>query len=342
MNKDKQVDQHMLRERAERAPDITDEMWMEVCEHNRMIVSEFFESSSHLSKTSVSQYKSALKIFFWWVHIKLNDKPMNKIKKRDFLKYISHLKDRGFSSSGMKLKKSAVSTLCNFIENVLSDDDDFKEYDKFRNFCRGLPAQSSNTVYEKIPMTHDEYDLVMDYLKEKEDYLGMAFHAVAFNVGGRRNEIRNLKSEISEYNHETDSEGNELNYILSHIVYGKGRDGGKPLKFMVNDEAIKYIKIWLDYRGYDHEYIFTSKYKGEHRQIGLSWANNFCQNIVSIVLDRRFTCHNYKASAVTYLLEQGVSMQAVSKHVAHHNSTDTTSKFYDLRSDDDEKNNIFK
>jgi len=338
----KDYDKHMLRERAERAPDITDEMWSQVSEHNRMIVDEFFESSSHLSKTSISQYKSALRIFFWWVHVKLKDKPMYNIKKRDFLKYVSHLKDKGFSSSGLKLKKSAVSSLCNFIENVLSDDEEFKEYEKFRNFCRGLPAQSSNVVYEKIPMTREEYDKVMEYLKEKEDYLGMAFHATSFNVGGRRNEIRNLKSEIATYENEKDSEGNELPFVLSHIVYGKGRDGGKPLKFMINNEAMEYIRLWLEQRRYENEYIFTVKYAGNNSQIGLSWANNFCQNIVSIVLDRRFTMHNYKASAITHLLEQGVDMKAVSKYVAHHENSATTEKFYDLRSDEEEKNSIFK
>ncbi|MFP3748271.1 hypothetical protein SB816_34970, partial [Achromobacter sp. SIMBA_011] len=76
--------------------------------------------------------------------------------------------------------------------------------------------------------------------------------ATAFNVGARRAEIVQFKTEILDY---PIKEGNP--YITAHKIIGKGRGEGKQLEYMVNLEALEYMRIWKEKRGYDHEYIFT-------------------------------------------------------------------------------------
>jgi site-specific recombinase XerD len=329
------IDKNMLRDRADKLPDVTDEMWKQIKEDHRILADEFLEMNRQLSPQTLRQYKSGIRQFFYWVHTALNDKPLNKITKRDFLRYINYLTSRGMSSSGLSFKKSVVSSFNNYIENIVADDDE--EYKTFRNFTRGLPAIAKNEVYSKVKITKEEYEDMIKVLLDDENYLGAAWVATAFNVGARRSEIIQFKTEILTY-----PIPDGQSYVLSHKVRGKGKSiDGKPLEYMINQEALKYMKLWVEKRGYDHEYIFTTKYNGEIKRISESWADNFCRDVLSDILGRRINPHLFKSSCITHLLESGVDIALVSKFVAQHNDISTTVKHYDLRDFAEEKNKIF-
>jgi integrase len=328
------IDKNMLRERAIKLPEITDDKWKLVNYEYRSLVEEFVSVQNHSPQTKL-QYISGLKQFGYFVHQSMNDKPLYKITKRDFLRYLSYLRDdRKMSSSAINLKKACVSSLCNYIENVVADDDD--NYKNFRNFTRGLPAIPKNRVYDKVKVTFEEYQEMMKVLETDENYLGMAWLATAFLVGSRRSELIQFKQEILNYKI---PEGQ--NYVLSHIVRGKGKStDGKPLEYMIPLEVLPYLQKWLDFRGYENEYIFTTKYNGVIRQMSSSWADNFCAEVLSNILGRRINVHIFKNSCITYHLERGVDINLVSKFIAHHENVSTT-QIYDLRDFEDEKNGIF-
>jgi site-specific recombinase XerD len=329
------IDLHMLRERAEKLDEITDEKWNKINAENRELVEEFLKVNKQLSPKTRRQYISCLRQFFWFVYEELKDKVFYKISKRDFMKYMSYMQERGLSSSAIGLRKSSVSSFCNYIENVVMDD--VEEYKNFRNFTRGMPSISKNSTYEKIAISEDEYHLMMKVLEENKNYLGLAWVATAFNVGSRRSEIIQFKKEILDY-----PIPDGQNYVLSHVVRGKGKSiDGKPLRYMINFEALKYMKLWVENRDHDSEYIFTVKYDGKIKHISEGWANDLCQNVLSPICGRRINPHLFKSSCITYLLEKGVDLKIVSKYVAQHNDTSTTSNFYDLRDFEEEKNNIF-
>ncbi|RYI30614.1 site-specific integrase [Bacillus infantis] len=328
------IEKNMLRERALRLPEVTPAMWNEVDEEHRNLVQEFLEVNQFREKTR-KQYTSSLRQFFFWIHNSLNGKKLYKITKRDFLRYVSFLSNRGMSSSGIGLKKAAVSSLNNYIENVVAEDDE--NYATFRNFTRGLPAIPKTQTYEKVKITREEFELMIETLREDENYLGMAWLATAFNVGARRAEIVKFKSEILDY-----KMPDGQSYVLSHTIFGKGRGEGKPLQYMINTEALEYMKLWVEKRGYDHEYIFTTRYNGEEKQMAEGWADYFCSDVLSDILGRRINPHIFKASAITYLLEvKKIPIELVSKFVAQHNDISTTTRHYDLRDFEEEKNQIF-
>ena len=330
----KEIEQNMLRKRAQKLPEVTDDMWSQVDQEHQDLVSEFLDANSFRDKTK-KQYHSTLRQFFWWVHTSLNGKKLYKITQRDFRRDPSFLKNRGMSSSGIALKKASVSSLNNYLENVVAEDD--PNYKTFRNFTRGLPAIPKTVTYEKVKVTYDDYKLMMDTLEEDENYLGMAWLATAFNVGGRRAELVQFKTELLDYPINEDQ-----SYVMSHKVFGKGKGEGKVLEYMVNLEAIKYMKLWHEKRGYDHEYIFTTQYGGEPKQISESWADYFCSDVLSDILGRRINPHLFKASCITYLLEvKKIKLELVSKYIAHHEDVSTTIKHYDLRNFEEEKNQIF-
>ncbi|MCR8641548.1 site-specific integrase [Paenibacillus sp. N1-5-1-14] len=334
---EKVINKNMLRERALKLPKVSDEMLKQIPEEHLLLMKEYLEiSSGSLSSQTVDQYRSALGQFFWWVHVALNDKSIEKISKRDFMRYLSYLSNRGMSSSGQALKKAAVSSFSNYIENVVADDDE--KFKTFRNFTRGLPSIPKNVVYNKVKITKDEYDLLISTLLEDENYLGATWVATAFNIGARRSEIPQLKSEILSY---PLPEGQ--NYIMSHMVRLKGRgEDGKQEPYMVNTDALEFMKMWIEKRGYEHSHIFTVKYGGEIRKMSPSWADDFCANVLTDILGRRINPHLFKASCITYLLEiKKVKLEIVSKYIAHHNDVSTTIKHYDLRDFEEEKNQIF-
>lgn len=325
----------MLRDRAPKLPEVDLNMWNQVNPKNKQLAEEFLEMNSSLSPKTLKQYKSNIRQFFWWVHIALNGKDLSKITKRDFLRFINYLQSRGMSSSAVSLKKSVVSSFNNYIENIVADDDE--EYKMFRNFTRGLPAIPKNQTYEKVKISKDDYDLFISTLLEDENYLGAAWVATAFNAGARRAEIPQFRTEILDY-----PIPDGQNYILSHNVRLKGRgEDGKIEPYMINLEALKYMKLWVEKRGYESDYIFTTKYGGEIKSMSETWADEFCSNVLSDIVGRRINPHLFKASCVTYLLEQGIDLALVSKHVAHHNDVSTTIKHYDLRDFAEEKNKIF-
>jgi len=330
-----EINKNMLRERAEKLDEITDEMWIKINKENRELVKEYLTVNKQLSNKTKIQYTSCLRQFFYFVFTDLDDKVFYKITKRDFMKYMSYNQERGLSSSAIGLRKSSVSSFCNYIENVVMDD--VLEYKGFRNFTKGMPSISKNQVYDKIAITEDEYKMMMKSLEESKNYLGLAWVATAFNVGARRTELIQFKKEILDYEI---IEGQ--NYVLSHVVRGKGASvDGKPLRYMINFDALKYMKLWIENRNHESNYIFTVKYNGKINHISEGWANGFCQDVLSPICKRRINPHLFKASCITFLLDKGVDLKIVSKYVAQHNDTSTTSNFYDLRDFEEEKNNIF-
>lgn len=330
-----EINKNMLRERAEKLPEVTDKMWTKVNDEYRELVEEFISVQNHSPQTK-KQYISGLKQFGFFIYSHMNNKPLYKITKRDFLRYISYLRDeRKMSSSAMSLKKACVSSLCNYIENVVADE--IEEFRTFRNFTRGLPAIPKNRVYDKVKVTFEEYEDMMKVLESDENWLGMAWLSTAMRVGARRSEIIQFKTEIMNYNIPESQ-----NYVLSHLVRGKGAStDGKPLEYMIPLDVLPYWKKWIESRGYESKYIFTTKHNGEIKPLSPSWADYFCANILSNILGRRVNVHIFKNSCVTHLLESGVDINLVSRFVAHHESVSTT-QIYDLRDFEEEKNKIFE
>lgn len=329
------VKMNMLTNRAKRAEEITEDKWVKCNRENREMYEEFFATQKQLSKDTTIQYKTCLKQFFYYVYTDLVDKPLYRITKRDFMRFMASMQDRGLSSSAIGLRKSAVSSLCTYIENIVSEDDE--RYRNFRNITRGMPPIPKTQTYMKEPVSEEEYETMKKYFLQHKRYLPLAYLATLWGCGCRRSEAIQFKTEILDY---PIPEGQ--NYIESHVVRGKGAGKeGKPLTYMIPLEVLKYWKLYVENRGFESKYIFARLENGQPKMISRQWSNRLCEGVLSKICGRRITNHNFKATIVTRLLEQGVDMAIVSKEIAHHNDMATTQKFYDLRKFEDKKKNIF-
>ena len=325
----------MLKERAKKSVPITDKMWKLVNSDYRSLVTEYLREQR--TKQTKKQYTSALRQFGWYLYNDLDNKDYWKITKREANNYVNYLLDLNMSSSAINMKKSAISSLNNYIETYIVDDD--KRYATFRNFMRGLkPVDKTMTNDKSQIMTIKEYNNAIDVLTKQNRLLEVAWLSMAFYTGSRRSEISQLKTEIIDYKIKENA-----TYVTSHIIRGKGKGQmGKVFSVNIPLNALKHASDYVQSRGFDNEYIFSYKDKrGAESVIYESWSNDFCDKILSGILGRKITPHVLRHSSITMYLEKGVDIDIVSKFVAHHEDVSTT-QIYDHRDNSGAKNDLYK
>ena len=336
----KKFEKNMLRERAQKLEEVTEAQWSQVSKYNRDKVEEFLAESTQLSDKTLIQYKSALKIFYYWVHESLNDKKVYQIKKKDFMRFQNMLVRRGMSSSGIKLKRSSVSSMNKYLINFYEDDEEFLT---FRNFVEGVPNPVLSKTYEKVVLSKEEIDLICKTLQEAGQYQELAAFYMLYMAGCRRSELIQVRKEILSYEYVKDPKSGELkNYYMTHNVRGKGKgELGEQYPLLFDDTVKKYLQMWMDERGEDDcEYIFVSKRQNQVSQINPSAVNYWFSDIISDIIGRRVNPHITRSSRSTHILESGLDIKKAQKLLRHKDSS-TTEKFYDLRQDKDDMGDVF-
>lgn len=342
------IEIHMNRERAEKIPSVTDEMWNQVCDFNRELAEEFLEESTHLSKRSLQQYTSAIKIFFWWVKEKKNNKKIIDVKSKDYLKYQNWLQRRGMSESGIRFKRSVISSFNEYIMLYYEE-----EYPTFRNFItKQIKVNKTGFVYDKRPLTPDEYRTLCDELEKKEDWQKLAYVKFTYSTGCRREESKQLLKEVVDYIPKIkmvkikDSEGNECEMesksYKTHDIRCKGAgEVGKVRKLQFSEEAMEAIKKWLEVRGEDDcPYVFVSKYRKGIKQIHESTFNRWCRKTFAQIVGRRVHPHLFRESRATNLVvHSGRDMETARKLLGHESSE--TTKIYVIREDTNDADDAF-
>jgi integrase len=318
---------------TEKLKEVTEQEWNQVDDFNKQITSEFLEQG-HLSPHTLSQYKSALRIFFRWVYDNCQNKPITDLKPKDALRYQNFLINRELSSSGIKLKRSAVSSLCGYIELYYAD-----EYPLFRNiYNKKIPNPPKTLKNEKKPLTNEEFDLLLKTLEEKEEWQMLAYVMFSYSSGCRRAEGRQLLKEVVDYEYIKDKDGNYKNYYLTHEIRCKGRGReGKRRKLQFSDEAMNAIKKWLEIRGEDDcEFVFVTKTKdGKVSQISASTFNYWCSEIFTKIVGRRVHPHQLRSTRATHLVAiSGKDIKSAQKLLGHE-SSDTTELYVIKEGDDD-------
>lgn len=335
----------MSEEIAKRSEDITDEIWNQVNEFNREMVQDYLDNQTDLSLKTRPAYRSGLRVFFVYVKDHLNNKDFTQIKKKEFQKYLNWLTNRGLSDSAIRFKKSCVSAFCNYIMLMYEE-----EYPTFRNFTVGLKVVQTGYVHEKVPLTPDEYVLLCEELERREEWQKLAYLVFSYSTGCRRAEARQLLKEVVDYPaKETtvkvlDENGNEEEKIskkyLTHTIRCKGASiVGKPRKLKFGEDAMDWMKKWLEARGEDDcPYMFVVKQKnGETRQVGENTFNGWCSGLFTKIVGRRVHPHLFRESRATNIVVYEHKSPEVAQKLLGHNDVTTTKNHYIIKSDDDDE-----
>ena len=337
-----------MAEIADKLPPVTDEQWQKLNKFNRKITEEFLEESTSLSPKTLRQYRSALQIFFYWVYEHCDDKSLLEIKSRDFLKYQNFLVRRGMSSSGVRLKRAAISSLNGYIITYYED-----EWPTFKNFItKKITAPTLNDLHTKQPMNAEEWELLLKNLEEREQWQKIAYLKFTYSSGCRRAESRQLLKEVINYlpiikekkikNEDGIEEIKNIKFYTTHDIRCKGKGFiGKVRKLQFDQEALDAINKWLEVRGEDDcPYIFAVKRQGKYQQAGEGLFNDWCKDDFSKVINRRVHPHQLREQRATNMvLYQNKDIRAVQALLGHASSS--TSEIYVIRDGSEDVEDAF-
>ena len=86
------------------------------------------------------------------------------IKKRDIMNFQNYLIKQGLSPARIRVLRSSISSLSNFIENILDEEE---KYENFRNIVNKIPAPTLQAVREKTVISDEEVEVLLDTLVKK-------------------------------------------------------------------------------------------------------------------------------------------------------------------------------
>lgn len=322
--------------------EVTEDYWQnKVNEENREFIEEFL-SQQHLAPATLKQYESALKIFAKWVEEHARGKDITDLRPRDARKYQDWLIEIGLSPNAVKFKRSAVSSLCGFIE-VYYD----KEFPNFRNiYTKAIPNVAKSNVKEKIPLTTKEIEKIIKELTKREDYQKLAYIYFTYSTGCRREEARQLLTEVSTYEKVMDKDGKDKDYYVTHSIRAKGRGKeGKVRKFAFDHKSMSAIQKWVEYRKEQVEkddcpYVFARKTKEGYKQISANTFNLWCDEFSKILGGKPVHPHLFRSSRATNaVVEEGKDIKKVQKLLGHESSQ--TTEIYVVRDDSNDLDDLF-
>lgn len=281
----------------------TPELWGKVNPENKALLRDFlaYKTSSNKSHQTIEQYGQILRLFFCW-NLKDNDnKFFCDIKKRDFVRFFGNaVTEWRWSSNRTAMVKSVLSSLSNYIENILDD-----EYENFRNIVTKIEVSEKQLVREKTVLTQEQIDFVLAELTKQKKFQAACYFALAIASGARKQELLRFKTwyfkdEYIEYG---------CLYKTPEKIKTKGRTNqGKMLyKYTFANIFKPYYELWMKQReelGIESEWLFVTKElkTGNYVQAEIGSADFWCKTI-SKILGVPFYSHAARHRYVTMMKE---------------------------------------
>lgn len=328
--------------------EVTDDQWLQVNEFNRFIYDDYFLNNVELSKQTFKSYKSNLKIWFRWVLENLNNKKQVDIKGLEYKRFQNWLVTLGHSSSDIANKRSAISSLNNYITLYYQDD-----YPTFHNFInKAIKKPQHAFVHDKVPPTKAEMQMLINTIESddyhlKDKYEKLAYLKFTWETGCRRAETRQIMKNIidsepivkkkSTVNEEGIDEEKEIKYYLTPKIRCKGGgEVGKVRRLKFSDYSMNAFKKWLEQRGDDDcPYMFTTRFDKDVKQVSENTFNVWCNTIFSPIIGRRFHPHILREGrATSIVVEEKRNIEAAQSLLGHASSE--TTKIYVIRDDEDD------
>lgn len=297
---------------------------------NRALVKDFLDylESIGRAKTTIKNYYADLMIFFCWVLEDLGNKRFVDITKREIARFQNKaIKDWGWSSNRLRTVKAAVSSLGNYIENILDDD-----YAGFRSIVRKIESPPCGVVREKTIWEDWEIEHLLSTLVKEKDYEKACFIALAAYGGRRKSELCRFK--VSDF----DDDKLVFNGYLykSDPIKTKGRGNGKMLNCYTLAKMFKpYLDMWMAYRkenGINSEWLFPSRLNC-NEQLSISTVNGWVPRL-SKLSGKQLYMHSFRHAFVTYLLKAGLPETVVQTILGWKSSE--MLRVYDDRSEDEQ------
>lgn len=287
-------------------------------------------SSVQRSEGTIKQYAADLLIVFTYGLEVLNNKDFQNYTKRDIVSLQNWLiNEHGNSPARVRRIKSTISSLSNYIENVLDDDPDF---DGFKSIVRKIESPVNQPVREKTVITHEDVERLLGILVEKQHYDKACLVALAAYSGRRKAELVRFK--VSDFNDDHLVCDGAL--YKSDLIKTKGRGvNGKQLHCLTLAKKFKpHFDNWMKYReelGVESEWLFFDK-ENPSEQMSSDTINSWFITF-SRYLEIPLYPHALRHTFTTELARAGIPANVI-KQIVGWESIDMVDIYTDIDADE--------
>ena len=309
------------------------ELLEQVNERNKMLKEEFlgYLKAIRRSDGTITQYGNDLDIFFCWLLQYAKNKDFADVTKRDIVAFQGWLIDsNGNSPARVRRIKSTVSSLSNFCENILSDEDE--QYASFRSIVRKIENPALEPVREKTVWEEKKLEELLNLLTERNDVEKACFLALAMYSGRRKSELCRFRvSDFSEDKLVCDGA-----LYQSSPIRTKGRGGGKMIPCYTLAKKFKpYLDRWLAKReelGIESEWLFPNR-ADPKEQMSISTANSWAETL-SRLSGENFYWHSLRHAFTTALAKAGIP-DGVIQSIVNWESSDMVRLYKDIDAEEE-------
>lgn len=299
---------------------------------NIQLGNDFLEylTSIDRSKTTVNAYRNDLNIFWCWCLDYNKNKFFVDLSKREIIKFQNHcLNEWQWSPARVRRVKATLSSLSNYIENMLDD-----EYE-FRPIIRKIESPAACTVRDKTVFDEEQLQLLLDTLVENKQYDKACMLSLAMNNGRRKSELPRMKT--SYFTDDNVIYGSLYKTPETVTTKGRGSRGKQLIVYTLKNGFQKYLDLWLEYRKENNitsEWLIPKKENGEYldEQIPIttmdSWAESF-----SKILGIPFYWHSLRHYFTTACSRSGLPDDVI-KNLVGWESNDMVSIYKDIDADE--------
>ena len=290
---------------------------------------DYLEATDHSQKTCIV-YQDNLNLFFTWLCKYCKNKDFVDIKKKDILKFQTYMVKNELSSARIRNIKSSLSSLSNYIESMLVDEDD--KWENFRNIINKIPNPVMNLTREKTVINDEQlYNLLDELIKRKKIQIAMWVAASAF-IGTRKAETLQLK--MSWFTKEHCKNGL---YMTPEIrCKGFGKAGKKLIKYGIKNKLDKYLDLWIKERermNVDIDDMFVVKHNGQWSPATIGTISKW-MDVCSDILGVTSYSHMYRHFYVSYLSREDIPINVI-KEIVGHSSVEMTERYNDNSKEDE-------
>lgn len=306
----------------------------QVNKDNIQLENDFLDylASTDKSKETIKQYKANLHVFWCW-NLEYNDnKFFVKLRKRELAKFQNHaMNSWHWSSRRIRTVKATLSSLSNYIENILDD-----EYEDYKSIVGKIESPVDTPAREKTVFQEDDLLPLLNHLVENKEYMKACALSLAMNGGRRKAELPRFK--VGYFRPEFTICNGAL-YKTPEKVKTKGRGAkGKLLElYTLSSPFNPYLKLWLDERqslGINSQWLFPKRSNGKWVDEPIrvttldSWARSF-----SIFLGKPFYWHSLRHYFTTKLISYDIPSSVI-QDVIGWESADMVNRYDDTEKDE--------
>lgn len=257
-------------------------------------------------------------------------KNSQKITKRDWAAFQNWLINvNGNSPARVRRLKASISSLSNYISNILDDEDEFRD---FRPVIRKIENPAMQQVRQKTVWEDEQLDKLLDDLTAKGEHKKACAVALAMCSGRRKAELCRFR--VDDFNDENLVCNGAL-YKTSEPIQTKGFGLGKFIHCYTLAKKFKpYFDAWMAEREKDDiksEWLFPAADNPDEQMNETtlsSWASTF-----SKMTGNDFYWHSLRHYFTTHLVRAGIPDSVITQIVGWE-SADMCKIYTDIEADE--------